>query len=145
MEYSDKLYTDSHSSDAKLFSTTSRIVAVSKSITVVDDAGNPLPGAHVYGSSGNGTTTDFDGKANVTAEGSVTISYMGFETQTFPFPDLPAVVQMRTADNSLDEVLIIAPKKTYFWTVFSLTTAALIAAATRKKKPQAPAPKEVTL
>lgn len=83
-----------------------------KTVKVTDEFGTPLPGAHVYFTQNNGTTTDFNGNASLSSNSGAIqthISYMGFKTQTYPFNALPATVKLQPAANALNEVVVTAP------------------------------------
>lgn len=77
--------------------------------TVSDENGLPLPGATVLISgTSTGTSTDFDGKYQLTANvGDVLeISYVGYATQSVTVGASSTYdVQMQT-DNTLDEVVV---------------------------------------
>lgn len=83
---------------------------VTRTVKIVDEFGDPLPGAHIYFGQNSGTTTDFNGLASLSGEEDreVTISYVGFKSQKFPFGSLPSRVQL-TMDSDLGEVIITAP------------------------------------
>ena len=79
--------------------------------TISDDAGVPLPGAtiQVVGTS-NGVTTDFDGVYSITvSEGDVlSISYVGFITQTLTVGASASINVQLSSDNTLEEVVVTA-------------------------------------
>lgn len=94
--------------------TTVNSSAITRTVRVVDDYGTPIPGAHVYFDQKTGTTTNFNGEASISADSGnkkVYISYVGFAPQGFTLQNLPSTVKM-TAGETLDEVIIDAPKKT---------------------------------
>lgn len=76
---------------------------------VKDDTGEPVMGAtiRILGQEG-GTTSDFDGNFTITApEGTqLTISFMGFATQTIPVRPIVNVV-LREDTKLLDDVVVI--------------------------------------
>lgn len=78
---------------------------------VIDENGQPLPGATVMekGTS-NGTTTDFDGNFSITVEDTavLVISYLGYETLEIAVDGQREInVQMRMATGALDEVVVV--------------------------------------
>ncbi|MDC1162383.1 TonB-dependent receptor plug domain-containing protein [Tenacibaculum sp.] len=81
---------------------------------VVDEMGEPLPGANVVekGTS-NGTSTDFDGKFILNTKmstGAITVSFVGFVNKSIPFDSSKVnlgEIQL-VASNALDEVVITA-------------------------------------
>jgi len=79
--------------------------------TISDDAGVPLPGAtvQVVGTS-NGVTTDFDGIYSITvSEGDVlSVSYVGFITQTLTVGASASINVQLSSDNTLEEVVVTA-------------------------------------
>src|SRR5687768_5515615 len=79
--------------------------------TVVDQDGEPVPGATVYiPGTGIGTVTDGDGKYSITIpEGSsLVFSFIGFVTQTVAVGDRTVVdVVMVEEITSLDEVIVV--------------------------------------
>jgi len=96
-----------------LFFITATVLAQTKIMgTVVDEAGESLPGASVVekGTS-NGTSTDFDGKFALNAKssnGMITISFVGYTNKTINFTaggDL-GTIQLQPDSNTLDEIVI---------------------------------------
>ena len=80
--------------------------------TVIDDLGLPLPGASIVEKgTTNGVVSDFDGNfsfevANPNA--TLTISYVGFETQELPINGNSVLnVTMQATASTLDEVVIV--------------------------------------
>lgn len=80
--------------------------------TVIDDLGEPLPGATVIvkDAKGLGTTTDIDGKYSIKVEQYKTLvfSYMGFESQEFLVKD-QKVIDVKMAESkvsAMDEVVV---------------------------------------
>jgi len=81
--------------------------------SVIDETGEPLPGASIVeeGTS-NGTTTDFDGKFSLTTkstQGSLIISFVGYSNKQIGFNSSGSlgVVQL-ASDNTLEEVVVTA-------------------------------------
>ncbi|WP_052752947.1 VIT domain-containing protein [Kordia zhangzhouensis] len=77
---------------------------------VLDDEGEPLPGANVYIIEENrGTTTDFDGKFTLQgAEGMMLrIAYVGFEAVDVPASATEMRIQLK-GNAVLDEVVVVA-------------------------------------
>ena len=81
--------------------------------TVVDEMGEPLPGASIVeNGTTNGTTTDFDGIFNLktkATQGTLTVSFVGFTNKELAFNssgDL-GLIQL-TSDNKLKEVVVTA-------------------------------------
>lgn len=79
--------------------------------SVVDIAGDPIIGASVVeNGSTNGTITNFDGEfsLSVPSHASITISYIGFETQTVPVNGRSQIkVTLKEDNEMLDEVVVI--------------------------------------
>ena len=86
--------------------------AINRTVKVVDEFGDPLPGAHIYFSQNSGTTTNFDGIASLSGDGNreVHISYVGFKPAKYLFKSLPSTVKL-IMDSELGEVFITAPAK----------------------------------
>ncbi len=85
-----------------------------KRIRVIDSFGVPLAWANVLTAQGKGTTTDDEGYATVEAASNnqqITISYMGFQSRTMTFGNLPNQVILEPDVNQLDAVVVTAPKK----------------------------------
>jgi hypothetical protein len=80
-----------------------------KTITVKNEFGEPLVGAHIQIIPFFGATTDRNGQATVVATGDapVQISYVGTKTQFHKFSALPSQITMLM--DSLEEVVITAP------------------------------------
>ena len=77
-----------------------------------DDAGQPLPGAAVLSLDGQrGGITDIDGRFNVMLNDSdktVTVSFMGFMSQTIDISGLESINVVLLPDNAaLEEVVVI--------------------------------------
>ena len=81
---------------------------------VVDESGNPLPGASIYDSSNTivGTTTDLDGdfSLDIGYMSTVKISYMGFESKIFHAGSVPKTIRLIPGDNRLNEIVLTAEK-----------------------------------
>ena len=80
--------------------------------SVKDDAGQPLPGAAVLSLDGQrGGITDIDGRFNVMLNDSdktVTVSFMGFMSQTIDISGLESINVVLLPDNAaLEEVVVI--------------------------------------
>ncbi len=80
--------------------------------TVTDDTGTPLPGASVVVSgTTTGTQTDFDGNyllANVPADGTLSISYIGFATQQIAVNGQTTInASLQEDSQALDEVVVV--------------------------------------
>ncbi|MCJ7466743.1 MAG: TonB-dependent receptor [Maribacter sp.] len=78
--------------------------------TVVDDAGEPLPGANVVvKGTTNGTQTDFDGNytLNVDSGAVLVFSYLGFKPQEIPVGNETTInVTMESDAAALEEVIV---------------------------------------
>lgn len=79
--------------------------------TVVDDTGNPLPGASVLvKGSGTGTTTDFDGKFSVNVpnnEAILVISFVGYSTKEITIGDQSNInITLSEDSQALQEVVV---------------------------------------
>ena len=86
----------------------SAIWAQTVSGTVTDENNQPLPGATiVVQGTNNGTTTDFNGKYQISAKQGQTLvfSYVGFATQNVVVTSVTHSVIMR-AHNPLDEIIV---------------------------------------
>jgi len=85
---------------------------ITKYTNVVNEFGEPLKGAHLAIGSYIGTTTNSSGFGELTANGDaiVRISYVGTQPQAYKLLDLPKKIILKM--DSLDEVVITAPKKT---------------------------------
>jgi TonB-linked SusC/RagA family outer membrane protein len=86
---------------------------VQKSIngTVLDEEGNPLPGATIIEvGTQNGTTTDFDGNFELTLEntqGSIEVSFIGYQNQTIAIGNQDQIsVTLLTGASNLDEIVV---------------------------------------
>ncbi|MEC8831093.1 MAG: carboxypeptidase-like regulatory domain-containing protein, partial [Bacteroidota bacterium] len=80
--------------------------------TVMDDQGQPLPGASVVlQGTTTGIQTDFDGNyrlENVPGDGTLVFSYVGFTTQTIPINNRTTIdLTMLEDTQSLDEVVVV--------------------------------------
>ncbi|WP_088324612.1 TonB-dependent receptor [Polaribacter tangerinus] len=82
--------------------------------TVVDQSGEPLPGASVLvKGTKNGTSTDFDGKFSLTASkssGKLVVSFIGYTTREVSFTAANAnlkPIQLKEDANSLDEIVVV--------------------------------------
>lgn len=79
--------------------------------TVVDENGQPLPGASVVESgTTNGTATDFDGNftLEVAPDAILEVSYIGYATQYIEINDrAELIVQLELTSSSLQEVVLI--------------------------------------
>ncbi len=77
--------------------------------TVSDENGMPLPGATVLvtGTS-NGVSTDFDGNFSIEANvgDTLTISFVGYASQSIAVTSMSAININLEPDNSLDEVIV---------------------------------------
>ena len=89
------------------------IEIVQKSIngTVLDEEGNPLPGATIIEvGTQNGTTTDFDGNFELTLEntqGSIEVSFIGYQNQTIAIGNQDQIsVTLLTGASNLDEIVV---------------------------------------
>ena len=79
--------------------------------TVTDDSQMPLPGATIIiQGTTTGTTTDFDGNFTINADASdvLVVSFVGYATQNVTVGDSTNIQIEMAADNSLDEVVVVA-------------------------------------
>jgi hypothetical protein len=88
------------------------LVAQQKTVsgTVSDENGLPLPGATVIrAGTSSGTSTDFDGKYQLTANigDTLEISYVGYTTQSVVVGASNSYNIVMQSDNTLDEVVIV--------------------------------------
>lgn len=119
-----------------------------KEILVLENIDTPLLGANVTSGSHNGSVTNFDGVATVTAIDDAeefTISYIGFVSQKFAFIDLPDTIILKEDANVLDTVIITVPKPNNknIWYALGIAAAlGLVYKATRPTKKTTPAPKK---
>jgi hypothetical protein len=79
---------------------------------VSDETGAPLPGASVVVSgTTNGSQTDFDGNfslSNVPSDGTLTISYIGYQTQKVQVNGQSSInIAMEIDAQALDEVVVV--------------------------------------
>ena len=78
---------------------------------VSDNSGNPLPGVTVIvKDTSNGTTTDFDGKFNLTATtgDSIVLSYVGFKTKEIEVGNSNFYnVTLEEENTALDEIVVV--------------------------------------
>ncbi|WP_339677806.1 carboxypeptidase-like regulatory domain-containing protein [Cyclobacterium marinum] len=88
-----------------------KVVDVSVSGTVLDQAGDPIPGVTVsVAGAGIGTATDLEGKYSLSVpEGSILVfSFIGFESQRIPVGDQSIIdVTLEEDISSLDEVVVV--------------------------------------
>lgn len=84
---------------------------INKYTNVYDEFGDPLKGAHLAIGKYIGTTTNSNGYAELTANGDavVRVSYVGKVPQYYKLVDLPKKITLKM--ESLDEVVVEAPKK----------------------------------
>ena len=80
--------------------------------SVIDDEGNPLPGATIMEKgTTNGTTTDFDGNFTIKVAGAastILVSYIGFETQEVnTTTGSNILVELQPDANALEEVVVV--------------------------------------
>jgi len=92
---------------------------------VVDDFGNPLPGASIFDIPNTiiGTTTDLDGNfsLDVGYMAIIKISYMGFDSKIFRAGSIPKTIQLIPSDNQLNEIVLTAKKPTSLNNIFKTT------------------------
>jgi len=92
---------------------------------VVDNLGNPLPGASIFDTPNTiiGTTTDLDGNfsLDVGYMAMIKISYMGFDTKLFRADSIPKTIQLVPSDNQLNEIVLTAKKPTSLNNIFKST------------------------
>ena len=87
-----------------------------KKIQIIDANDlQPVVSANVYHTNNTrkGGVSDFDGFATVETTDvnqSITISYMGYKTQKYPFHSLPPKVKLVTEVGQLPEIVITVPK-----------------------------------
>ncbi len=80
--------------------------------TVVDETGEPLPGASVVEkATTNGTSTNFDGEFKLNAKsasGTLVVSFVGYKDKQVAFNGAGSVgtIQLQPSDNVLEEVVI---------------------------------------
>jgi len=80
--------------------------------TILDDQGQPLPGANVFQKgTTNGTQTDFDGNFSLTISdlnATLTISFIGFTTQEIPVNgQTNFTISLVASAAALDEVVVV--------------------------------------
>lgn len=78
---------------------------------VVDEKGQPLPGATVRVTDGKAVITDGNGMfliENVKEGVMIVVSYTGYYTQEIPAKQAMGTIEMKLSDNPLDQVQIIA-------------------------------------
>lgn len=103
-----------HSMEGGGKSLETQVVNQTKTIvgTVLDEAGEPMIGVSVLvQGTTTGTVTDFDGKfslANVPANATLVISYIGYQTQNIKIGNRNAIsVTMKQDNQVLDEVVVV--------------------------------------
>lgn len=79
--------------------------------TVSESNGQTIPGANVLvQGTNNGTTTDFDGKFSISVSSGdvLTVSYLGFATQSITISNQTTLnVVLETSSSELDEVVVV--------------------------------------
>lgn len=80
--------------------------------TVIDETGQPLPGANIQVKGTNlGTTTDFDGNFSLeipSSESIIVVSYIGYTTQEVSYDGQKSLsISLAPSAASLDEVVVI--------------------------------------
>ncbi len=75
---------------------------------IIDELGNPLPGAHIVASGNNGTTSDFNGFFQLEANelDTLKISFLGFSSKVYKALNMPRTIQLDANNNQLPEVVI---------------------------------------
>ena len=79
--------------------------------TVVDETGNPLPGATVQEKgTTNGLLTDFDGLFTIqvnSLQSRLMVSYLGYKTKEVTVSNTVMRVQLEVEENVLDEIVVV--------------------------------------
>ncbi len=79
--------------------------------TVRDEEGNPLPGATIrVEGTGNGCATNIDGHfslADVAKGAKISVSFIGYETQTIVWNGQPLTISLVPIQNVLDDIVVI--------------------------------------
>ena len=92
---------------------------------VVDESGNPLPGASVFDPANTiaGTSSGLDGSFSLNAGSmsSIKISYMGYDSKLFRAGSVPKTVQLNPRMNNLNEVVLTAKKEKKVISIFKTT------------------------
>ncbi len=94
-------------------STNSQVVNQTRTVTgtVIDETGEPLIGVSVLvQGTTNGTITDFDGNysLNVPANATLTVSYIGYQTQNIKVGNQSVInISLKPDNQLLDEVVVI--------------------------------------
>lgn len=82
---------------------------------VYDETNQPMPSASlsVVGDTATGTSTDFDGNYSLTLKkgSKVEVRFIGYQTQIFPWNNIPQIIRMKTDVSLLDEVVLPTVKK----------------------------------
>ena len=105
---------------------------------VVDSTGTLIPNVHVT-IRNKGTVTDFNGAYSIEARSNDTLkfSHVGLETRLFQANQVPSKVILPDDRFSLDEVVLNAPKQSFYKnTGFKVGLAALFLGAILLGKPK---------
>lgn len=107
-----KVEKSSHNTANNKQSTTLQNQQVIINGTVIDETGQPLPGANIQVKGTNlGTTTDFDGNFSLeipSSESIIVVSYIGYTTQEVSYDGQKSLsISLAPSAASLDEVVVI--------------------------------------
>ena len=107
-----KVEKSSHNTANNKQSTTLQNQQVIINGTVIDETGQPLPGANIKVKGTNlGTTTDFDGNFSLeipSSESIIVVSYIGYTTQEVSYDGQKSLsISLAPSAASLDEVVVI--------------------------------------
>ena len=94
-----------------LISVNSLLAQISVSGTITDQDGQPIPGVTILdkGDNSNGTVTDFDGNftINVSSDGTLSVSFVGYLTQNISVSGQTNInVMLEENISALDEIVI---------------------------------------
>ena len=94
-----------------IFSINSLLAQISVSGTITDQDGQPIPGVTILdkGDNSNGTVTDFDGNftINVSSDGTLSVSFVGYLTQNISVSGQTNInVMLEENISALDEIVI---------------------------------------
>ena len=106
---------------------------------ILDEGGDSLPFANIYLTSNTdmGTSSDFNGEFELTVPmgSNISISFMGYETQTITADRTFKKVIMQTSEEALDPVVIVAEKKKPFpWWLLLIPVGLWVSNSSEKKK-----------
>ncbi|WP_281990508.1 hypothetical protein [Aquimarina aggregata] len=125
--------------------TPTKTTMAEKTVTVLDEKGQPLPGVHVIGT--KNTITDAKGQVLISTDGvtPITFTHVGKVTEKIPFNQLPTTLVLMDVVESLGDVIInVAKKESNLWIWMSAVGYSAVLIANAQEKPKKTAPKKKT-